>query len=209
MAVSKTKSNNRRVAKKQTVKEIVQPVMDIEVEDENELIFEDDTPSTSNETIKEPVVEHSYDKDTGHFMAEKQTGEKLDMFMPTNLPNDYCIIVRKFIDLNTAISVGNHCAGTHKSMDYKDFEALDDNSVDYAHCYNIISDFGVDRLQMVLSKMKHGGKCLVTDEKVDLTKILNNMVGIYTRVCGYGYKLFNHRYWFDHKNMSIALIIKG
>lgn len=206
MAVSRTKSNNRKnVAKKQVVKESVQPVIDIEVEEES--VIEDDTPSV--EPVNESVVEHSYDKDTGHFVAEKQTGEKLDMFMPTNLPNDYCIIARKFIDLNTAISVGNHCAGTHKSMDYKEFEALDDNTVDSAHCYNIVSDFGVDRLQMVLSKLKRGGKCLVTDEKTDLTKVVNNMVGVYTRVCGYGYKLFNHHYWFDHKNMSIALIIKG
>ena len=207
MAVSRTKSNNRKnVAKKQVVKETVQPVIDIEVEEENNSVFEDELHSV--EPVKEPV-KHSYDKDTGHFVAEKQTGEKLDMFMPTNLPNDYCIIARKFIDLNTAISVGNHCAGTHKSMDYNEFEALDDNTVDSAHCYNILSEFGVDRLQMVLSKLKRGGKCLVTDEKVDLTKVVNNMVGIYTRVCGYGYKLFNHRYWFDHKNMSIALIIKG
>ena len=206
MAVSRTKSNNRKnVAKKQVVKETVQPVIDIEVEEES--VIDDDTPSV--EPVNESVVEHSYDKDTGHFVAEKQTGEKIDMFMPTNLPNDYCIIARKFIDLNTAISVGNHCAGTHKSMDYNEFEALDDNTVDSAHCYNIVSDFGVDRLQMVLSKLKRGGKCLVTDEKTDLTKVVNNMVGIYTRVCGYGYKLFNHRYWFDHKNMSIALIIKG
>ena len=73
----------------------------------------------------------------------------------------------------------------------------------------MISEQKPEMIQKVLSKLKLGGKCFIVDTSADLRNTVNNMVGVHVRLCDYGYRLFNHKYWHDHKNISIAWITKG
>ena len=207
MAVKPTRNQKQQAVKRVQQKkpvvrknEPVQNIIDVEVDDEEQTpIFED---------VK-PVVNHSYDENTGHFTAEKDDGENMDMFVPSVLTSDYCVIAKKFVDVYNGVSIGRYSAGTYKTIDYDEMGKLDDTSLESVHCYNIISEHGVEMLEKVLTKLKRGGRCFIVDEKCDLRTILNTVDGIGIRFCDYGYRLFNHHYWFSHKNMSIALIMKG
>jgi len=204
------KTSRKRPSKKAEVK---QPVIEIEVDDEP--IVLDDRQEEVKPEIKQvvkaevPEIKHEYDDKVGKFTAEKDNGEKLEMFTPTVLPSEYCVIVRKFLSVNNGVSIGKYSVGTHKTVDYGELDNVKPNTLESIHCYNIVSECGVDMLRTAISKLKPGGKCFIVESSRDLTKVITKLKDINVRFCGYGFRLFNHNYWHNHKNMSIALIMKG
>lgn len=206
MAIAKktvAKSATKTVAKKQTVAKVEPAQNSIELDVEND----EDKDVVIDELI--PPVKHSYDNKIGCFTAEKDNGEKLEMFIPEILPSDYCMLVRKFMCLNNAVSIGKYSVGTHACVDYGELENAQDEIYYGEHCYNIVSECGVEFLEKALAKLKSGGRCFVVDSNINLEEIAYKLKGMHVRFVGYGYKLFNHRYWHNHKNMSILLLIKG
>lgn len=187
--------------------ETAQPV--IEVADEIISIDLDDDEPVKPKKVEKPTVKHSYDESTGKFTAEKKDGSKLEMNTPTVLPDEYCVLARKFVPVKNGVSIGKYSVGSFKTLDYNELDKVADGSLDAVHCYNMISEQKPDMIQKVLSKLKLGGKCFIVDTSADLRNTINNMVGVHVRLCDYGYRLFNHKYWHDHKNISIAWITKG
>ena len=187
--------------------EITQPV--IEVSDEIISIDLDEDEHIKPKKIEKPVVKHSYNETTGKFTAEKKDGSKLEMNTPTVLPDEYCVLARKFVPVKNGVSIGKYSVGSYKNIDYNELDKVPDCSLDAVHCYNICSEKNVEMIQKVISKIRIGGRCFIVDTSVDLRNVVNNMVGANIILCGYGYKIFNHKYWHDNKNISIALISKG
>lgn len=213
MAVSRSKTAAKKPAtRKAPVKKKAPVVEELIVVDDNETedvpVFDsvEEQPVVQEENI---AVKHEYDDSLGKFTAENNSGEKLEMFVPTVLPSEYCIIVRKFLSVNNGVSIGKYSVGTHKTVDYGELEQIKDGSLESIHCYNIVSERNVDVLKKAISKLKLGGKCFIVDSNIDLTKVIPEIEKIGVRFCGYGYRLFNHKYWFEHKNMSIAFVTKG
>lgn len=187
--------------------ETTQPV--IEVADEIISIDLDEDEPIKPKKIEKPVVKHSYNETTGKFTAEKKDGSKLEMNTPTVLPDEYCVVARKFVPVNSGVSIGKYSVGSYKNIDYSELDKVPEGGLDSVHCYNIFSEQNLEMFQKVLSKIRFGGKCFIVDTSVDLRNVFNKMVGIHIIFCGYGYKMFNHKYWHDNKNISIALITKG
>ena len=203
--VVKKHSRRKSTKPKKTEPVVKQPQIEIEV-DEEPIVIEESKP----ETPKEQEIKHFYNEITGKFTAEKKTDgktEKLEMFMPEILPVEYCMLVKKFMSVNNGVSIGKYSVGTHATVSYGDIDKIADNSIICGHCYNIVSECGVETLEKVISKIKYGGKLFVVDNNTDLTSTVSKLK-LNTRFCGYGFKLFNHKYWHDHKNISIALILK-
>lgn len=192
--------------------------VETQVENIEPVVVVDDKPITieiDDDIIpqkKEPVkqsVKHSYDDKNCTFTAVKEDGKKLEFYTPELLSNDYCTLIRKFISLSQGVSIGKYSAGTYKTISYDELENVPDGSLIYAHCYNTVSETNISVLEKVISKLKFGGKLFVADTSTDLTKVLQNINNIGVRFCGYGYKIFNHNYWHNNKNISIALVTKG
>ena len=187
--------------------ETTQP--EIEVADEIISIDLDEDEPIKPKKIEKPVVKHSYNETTGKFTAEKKDGTKLELNAPTVLPDEYCVIARKFVPVNYGVCIGKYTVGSFKNIDYSELDKVPEGSLDAVHCYNIFSEQKLDMIQKVLSKIRFGGRCFIVDTSVDLRNVLKNMVGIHIIFCGYGYTMFNHKYWHDNKNISIAWITKG
>lgn len=187
--------------------ELTQPV--IEVSDEIISIDLDEDEPMPSRTAETPVVKHSYSENTGKFTAEKKDGRKLEMSTPTLLPDEYCVIARKFVNAKSGVSIGKYSVGGYKNISCNELDNVPEGSLESVHCYNIFSEQNPEMIKKVVSKLKFGGRCFVVDTSVDLRSVLKHLVGVRVIFCGYGYKMFNHKYWHDNKNVSIAWIAKG
>lgn len=135
---------------------------------------------------------------------------KVEMFVPTQLPVMYCKLMPKFINVDESVSIGNYNIGSQKVYSLDEIDKIEDNSLSTIHCYNVLSDSKDAELifSKIANKLKSGGQCIMCDESIDIRPFINKHNELAYRFCGRAHDMFNHEYWYRHKTISLCLFGK-
>lgn len=162
--------------------------------DSTEVVLDDDINN----------VEYNEETST---LSIKKDGKTFDMVLPTQLPSEYIQLVNKFIPTEKSISIGKYNINSQTVI--SDLNKVENDSLEIVHCYNLFKESKnyEETMELLLNKLKAGTQCFIADDTVDLRTLMNNK-RLWVKFVNYGFKIFNHKYWFEHKNISIALIGK-
>lgn len=174
-----------------------------------ETVLEVDTTEVvidNNEEVIKDNPDVSYCEETST-LSIKKDGKTVDIICPEQLSSEYTQIVNKFIPVEQSVSVGKYNINSQSVID--DLNKVEDNSLEIVHCYNLFKESKnhEETMELLLNKLKTGTQCFIADDTVDLRTLMNNR-RLWIKFANYGFKIFNHNYWFEHKNVSIALIGK-